>query len=53
MPRRKRVSGTGVFRNLVGGDYNPIERVGRIGANLLRRVTRVNTCCGNYGDPGC
>ncbi|HET7466733.1 MAG TPA: hypothetical protein VFL29_08695 [Candidatus Dormibacteraeota bacterium] len=53
MPRRKRTSGIGIFHNLAAGDYNPVERARRIGANLLRRVTRANTCCGRYGDPGC
>jgi len=53
MPATKRSSRAGILSNLGAGDYNPLERVSRIGGNLLRRVRRVNTCCGNYGDPGC
>jgi hypothetical protein len=53
MPRRKRASGLGIFHNLGAGEYKPLERAGRITSNLLRRVTRVKTCCGHYGDPGC
>ncbi len=54
MPERKRAGGgLGIIRNLGAGEFNPLQRAGRIGANILRRVTRVNTCCGNYGDPGC
>jgi hypothetical protein len=51
--RRRRSGGLGALRNLGAGDYNPVQRVGRIGGNLLRRITKVQTCCGNYGDPGC
>jgi hypothetical protein len=39
-------------RNLVAGDYGLLERFRRVAANLGRR-SPTNTCCGNYGDPGC
>jgi hypothetical protein len=29
------------------------ERVVKVPLNLLRRVTQLSTCCGNYGEPGC
>jgi hypothetical protein len=53
-PRRQPVQT--FFANLSAGDYNPLERVRRIGGNLLRRDWLRHTrrgCCGNYGDPGC
>ncbi len=42
-----------LFRNLGAGDYGPVERVRKIGGNILRKVVRRQACCGNYGDPGC
>ena len=39
-------------RNLVSGGYSPLARLRKIGANLARR-SPTNTCCGNYGEPGC
>jgi hypothetical protein len=53
MPRSRRAGGLGIFQNLAAGDYNALERAGRITSNLLRRVTRAKPCCGHYGDPGC
>ncbi len=42
-----------IFRNLGAGDYSPLERTRRIVSNTLRKITRRQGCCGNYGDPGC
>jgi hypothetical protein len=42
-----------ILRNLNGGDYSPLERARKIAANTLRKVVRRQTCCGNYGEPGC
>ncbi|HKC18315.1 MAG TPA: hypothetical protein VKE27_01660 [Candidatus Dormibacteraeota bacterium] len=43
---------SGIIRNLGAGKYTPVERVRRILANLARRRPD-QTCCGNYGEPGC
>ena len=40
------------MRNLGAGNYNVVERVRRIVGNLARRRPN-QTCCGNYGEPGC
>ena len=43
---------TSFLRNLAAGGYGPLDRLRRIAANLGRR-TPTQTCCGNYGEPGC
>ena len=40
------------LRNLVAGDFTPVERVRHVIKNLGRRRPD-RGCCGNYGDPGC
>lgn len=51
MSRRTR-SRLSFARNLVEGDYSLIARLRRIAVNLGRR-TPMQSCCGNYGEPGC
>ena len=52
--RQSRVSGPFTFiRNLVAGDFGPVERARRVAGNLTRRGTRGSGCCGQYGEPGC
>jgi hypothetical protein len=43
---------SGIIRNLGAGDYKLAERARRILNNLSRRRPN-QTCCGNYGEPGC
>jgi hypothetical protein len=39
-------------RNLVSGDFTPLDRLRRLAKNLGRR-SPTRYCCGNYGEPGC
>ena len=39
-------------RNLVAGDYGPLDRMRRVVTNVARR-SPTRSCCGNYGEPGC
>jgi hypothetical protein len=39
------------MRNLLAGDFGPLDRASKVLGNLARR--RNGRCCGNYGDPGC
>ena len=41
------------FQLLRSGNYGPIERVAKVLGNVGRKVVRRETCCGNYGEPGC
>ena len=52
MRSRDRV-GSGLMKNLRAGEYGPLERLGKIFSNVGRKVTRMQSCCGNYGEPGC
>ena len=45
--------GSSFLVNLWAGDYNLFERATKVISNVGRKVTRVQPCCGNYGDPGC
>jgi len=55
-PPRSRSTATAAFlKNLTAGEFGPIDRAARVAGNLARRdwFGRGQSCCGNYGDPGC
>jgi hypothetical protein len=41
------------WQNLTGGDMPLPLRLQRIVANTWIKVRRRQSCCGNYGEPGC
>ncbi len=41
------------LRNWRDSDLPAHEKVAAVLRNNLRKATRLQDCCGNYGEPGC
>lgn len=41
------------WRNLTSGELPVGERLLKVAGNYWRRVRRLQSCCGHYGEPGC
>jgi hypothetical protein len=48
-----RTSASSVWQNLTGGDMPLPQRLQRVVVNTWIKARHRQSCCGNYGEPGC
>ena len=52
-PKKPDATLGGIYRNLTGGDATFLTRVWSVLLAIPRRLRRLDSCCGQYGEPGC
>ena len=52
-PKKPRPNLSDNFRNFWESDIPFFERLGIAMANNFTKLRKLDTCCGNYGQPGC